>query len=205
LERLLAATIAVIEQEGLGGVTIPKVAERAEVSTGSVYRRFTDKDALIRAAFLRLLEASQAANRESLAPERFQGLGLERTLLAACRGLVRQFRSHPRLLKALDQYLEVQPDQAFHDRAVALIADNMRRLIEVVLLFRDRIGAADPERAAAFAVLSAVTVIEAHALHSAALWARMLPLDDEALAAEAARAAAAYLAASDAETVAHAG
>jgi hypothetical protein len=38
-----------------------------------------------------------------------------------------------------------------------------------------------------------MTVIEAHKLQAPLLWRRMLPLDDDALAAEVARAMAAYL------------
>jgi AcrR family transcriptional regulator len=193
LERLLGATVAIMEEAGLAGVTIPEVATRAGVSTGAIYRRFVDKDALIRAAFLRFLEASQIANRESLAPEGFADLSLERTLRGLCRGLVRQYRAHPKLLKALDQFLDVQTDAAFREQAVARVADNARLAVERLLPFRDRIASSDPERAITFALLSAVTVIEMQALHSAALWARMLPLDDEALAVEAARAMAAYL------------
>jgi AcrR family transcriptional regulator len=193
LERLLAATIDVMKDEGLAGVTVPEVAARAGVSTGSIYRRFVDKDALIRAAFLRFLEASQIASRESLAPERFAALSLGRTLRGLCRGLVRQYRAYPKLLKALDQFLDVQADAAFREQALSGIADNARLAVGLLLPFRDRIASDDPERAITFALLSATTVIEMQALHSAALWARMLPLDDEALAVEAARAMAAYL------------
>ena len=197
LELLLGATISAMEDDGLEGVTIPRVAARAGVSTGSIYRRFVDKDALIRAAFLRFLEASQAANRENIAPERLAGMTLERTCLALCRGLVRQFRSYPKLLKALDQFLDTQSDAAFRERAVSIIAGNTRLAVELLLQFRHRIASDDPERAITFALLSAVTVIEIHTLHSGALWARMLPLDDEALAVETARGMAAYLAAPD--------
>ena len=200
LERLLAATIAVLEEAGLAGVTIPEVAARAEVSTGSVYRRFVDKDALIRAAFLRLLDMSQAANRESLNPERFESMSLERVLRGVCRGLVRQYRSYPILLKALDQFLDVQTDAAFREQAMTMIADNARLAVELLLPFRERIAARDPERAITFALLSAITVIEMNALQSTTLWTKMMPLDDEALAVEAARAMAAYLASPDPET-----
>ena len=192
-ERLLAATIAVLDEGGLAGVTLPGVAARAGASTGGIYRRFVDKDALIRAAFLRLLEESEAANREALAPQRFEGRSLEQVLLAICRALVLQFRAHPMLLKALDQFLEVQSDAAFRNAAISAIAENTRRLVELLLPFRDRIVATDPERAVIFALLSAITVIEEHVLHASPIWARLLPLDDEALAVEAARAMAAYL------------
>jgi len=193
MERLLAATIAVIEAKGLAGVTVPEIAAAAGVATGSVYRRFTDKDALIRAAFLQLLEQSQAANQRGLAAELFAGQSLEQTLHHLARALVRQYRSHPRLLKALDQFVEAQTHQAFKDRVGDLIAANAARLVAVLHPYRDRIAAEDPERAMAFALLSATTVIEIQVLHESMLWTRMLPLDDEALANEAARAMIGYL------------
>jgi AcrR family transcriptional regulator len=193
MERLLAATIAVIEEKGLAGVTIPEVAATAGLATGSIYRRFADKDALIRAAFLQVLEASQEANRASLPPGRFQGRSLDEALHALARAMVAQYHGSTGLLKALDQFLEIQADAEFRERAAGLMEANLRRVTDALLPFRDRIAAADPERAIAFALLSALTVIEVHKLHDTLLWTRALPLDDDALAAETARAMAAYL------------
>lgn len=193
LERLLAAAVAVIEEKGLAGVTVPEVAAAAGVATGSIYRRFADKDALVRAAFLQVLEQSQEANRASLPIDRFQGRSLEKALEALGRALVTQYRGRTGLLKALDQFLEVQADAAFRERAVDLIEANFRRVIDALLPFRDRIAAADPERAITFALLGAASLIEVHKLHNPLMWSRMLPLDDDALAAETAKVMAAYL------------
>jgi AcrR family transcriptional regulator len=197
MERLLAATLAVIEENGLADVTIPAIAAAAGLSTGSVYRRFNDKDALIRGAFLRLLEDSEAANQASLTPDRFQGLSFDQALKALCHGLVAQYRERAALLKALDQFIEVQTDEAFEKRAVDMIAANMLRVVEAMLPFRKQIAAADAERAITFALLSAATLIEVHKLHVPRVWQRMLPLDDVCLAEEAARTMAAYLASAD--------
>ncbi len=196
MARLLAATLEVIEAKGLAGVTVPEIAAVAGLSTGSVYRRFTDKDALIRGAFLQLLEASQAANEANLPPNRFQGLSLDAALQALSYALVAQYRGRTGLLKALDQFLEIQTDEVFQQRAMDLVEANMRRLIETLLPFRNRVAAPDPERAITYALLSATTLIEVHKLHVPLLWRRMLPLDDDALAAETARTMAAYLASS---------
>jgi len=193
MERLLTATLAVIEEKGLAGVTIPGVAAAAGLSPGSVYRRFDDKEAMIRIAFLRFLESSQETNEASLGSDRLQASTLEATLLAVSRGMVAQYRGRTGLLKALDQYLEVQADKAFRERAVSIIAANLRLLIGAFIPFHDRIAAADPERSVTFALLSAITLIEARKLHNSPVWDRLLPLDDDALAAEAARAMAAYL------------
>ncbi len=192
-EQLLAATLAVIEEKGVAGVTIPEVALRAGLSPGSVYRRFDDKEAMIRIALLRFLEASRETNEASLPSGRLLGLTLEEALLALCRGLVAQYRGRTGLLKALDQYLEVQADAAFRERAVSLMEANLRLVTGALRPFHDQIAAADPEWAITFALLSAITLIEAHKLHDSPVWRRILPLDDNALAAETARAMTAYL------------
>ena len=194
MERLLTATLAVIEEKGLAGVTIPGVAASAGLSPGSVYRRFDDKEAMIRIAFLRFLEWSRETNQASLGSDRLQALTLDEALLALSRGLVAQYRGRTGLLKALDQYLEVQGDSAFRERAVSIIEANLRLVIDALRPFHDRIAAADPERAITFALLSAITLIEAHKLHNSPVWRRVLPLDDDALAAEAARGMSAYIA-----------
>jgi len=193
MERLLTATLARLEDRGLAGVTIPEIAAEAGLSTGSIYRRFADKDALIRAAFLQLLASAQATNQANLPPDLFQGRSLTDALGTLSRALVAQYAGRTGLLKALDQYLETQTDAAFREHALDRIEANMRRLVDALLPFRDQISADDPERAITFALLAATTVIEVHKLHTPLLWRRMLPLDDDALAAEAARTMAAYL------------
>jgi AcrR family transcriptional regulator len=193
MERLLSAALAVLEDRGLAGVTIPEIATEAGLSTGSIYRRFADKDALIKAAFLQLLDSAQATNQANLPPDLFQGRGLTEALRILSRALVAQYAGRTGLLKALDQYLETQTDAAFRERALDRIEADMRRLVAALLPFRDQITADDPERAITFALLAATTVIEVHKLHTPLLWRRMLPLDDDALAAEAAQTMAAYL------------
>ncbi|HEX5258112.1 MAG TPA: helix-turn-helix domain-containing protein [Sphingomicrobium sp.] len=193
MERLLTATLTVIEEKGLAAATIPEIAAVAGVSAGSVYRRFADKDALVRAAFLQVLEESQETNRANLPTGRFEGRSFNEALHAIGRSFVAQYRGRTGLLKALDQFLELQADAKFRERAAELIEANFRLVIEALLPFRDRIAAADPERAITFALLSAATVIEVHKLQNDLLWKRMLPLDDEALAEEIARAMIAYL------------
>ena len=65
-QSLLSATIRVIAAAGLDAATVPKIAALAKVAPASVYRRYQDKDALIRAAFLHVLEQSNANNRQHL-------------------------------------------------------------------------------------------------------------------------------------------
>ena len=193
LEKLLTATVQVLEQHGLEGATIPRIAERAGVSVGSVYRRFEDKDALFKAAFLALVEQSGAANRKNLTPEVFAGMTLEAITRALIHAMVRQFRMHPGLLKALEDFLEHHPDVVFRERVLGLIAENYGRIAGVLLLCRDRMTHANPERAALFAILTAVTVIQARTLENDSVWEKVAALDDKELELEATDLVVAYL------------
>ena len=48
-DRILSAAKAVLEHEGIDGLTIRRVAQRAELSPMALYRHFADKDALLNA------------------------------------------------------------------------------------------------------------------------------------------------------------
>jgi AcrR family transcriptional regulator len=193
LEKLLAATTEMLERHGLEGATIPRIAEQAGVSVGSVYRRFEDKDALFRAAFLDLIEHSVEANKRSLVPETFAGMTLETVARALVRAMVRQFRTHQRLLGALQYFLLHHPNLEFQQRALGMIAGNYQRIAAVLLLFRDRFTRENPERAALFAILSAITVIQARTLENDSVWEKVAPLNDAELEAEATELMVAYL------------
>lgn len=193
MDRLLAATISVIGKNGLAETSIPLIAQAAGLSTGAIYRRFADKDALIRIAFQNFLEGTQSQNREALSPERFAKMSLSQTLLVLCRAFVRQYREHPILLKALDQFLELHADQHYREHMMDLIETNTRCVIDVLLIYRDQVTAPNRDQAIKFALLSAVTLIEGKVLNQSALWKRILPLDDDHLAAETASMMETYL------------
>ena len=48
-DRILSAARVVLEDEGIEGLTIRRVAQRAELSPMALYRHFADKDALLNA------------------------------------------------------------------------------------------------------------------------------------------------------------
>ncbi|MBI1945803.1 MAG: TetR/AcrR family transcriptional regulator [Deltaproteobacteria bacterium] len=60
-EALLDAALALFAERGFHGTTVPEVAERAKVATGTLYRYFEDKDALVNAVFRRCNEQLQQA------------------------------------------------------------------------------------------------------------------------------------------------
>src|SRR5271165_2982790 len=69
LRRLLQAATEVLEEKGLEGATIPRIAARAGLSPGAVYRRFRDKDALLRTLLRELLRGVDKSSATLLTPD----------------------------------------------------------------------------------------------------------------------------------------
>jgi AcrR family transcriptional regulator len=191
-QRLLSATIRVIADSGLEAATVPKIAALAKVAPASVYRRYQDKDALIRAAFLHALEQSNANNRLHL-----KGALLKPTLASTAAQLMKvlfeQYQRHPLLIRSLSRYLDLTDDRDFSRRARSVMVANVEEVVAVLLHHRDEIVQADPERALRFALLNAMCSIEAHALDTNSLWHSFRGFSPDLLATELAAGFVAYL------------
>lgn len=188
LDSLLNAAIRVLDEHGLDGATIPRIAALAGVAPASVYRRFVDKEALIRAALLTMLHNSRG---EALAVPATEPL--PDTARRLMRLVFQQYRQHPRLLRALSRFLDTDRDTQFVAEARAIVAGNLELLVEPLLAHRAHIRHADPRTALRFALLQALTSIEAVALEPYSLWHIAMPAADEELAEQFAEAFVAYL------------
>ena len=191
-QRLLAATIRVIADSGLDAATVPKIAALAKVAPASVYRRYHDKDALIRAAFLQALEQSNANNRQHLAAVLLRSK-LQSTAAQLMNLLFEQYQRYPLLMRSLSHYLDSTDDRDFARRARSVMVANVEEVVAVLLHHRDEIAHADPERALRIAVLNATCSIEAYALDSNSLWHSFRGFSADLLATELAAGFVAYL------------
>lgn len=191
-DKLLAAAIRVLDRDGLDGATVPRIAQQARLSPASIYRRFVDKDNLLRAAFLRVLGESNLNSEQ-----RLQSLllrhSLPQTVTAILSTLMQQYRDHPRLLRALIRMLDIEQDSEFAVEAWRRLEVNLSRMAEVLLAHRAGIRHANPELAVRFAVLSATSAIELAALAEDSLWSVALPMSDKEFVVELARQTVAYL------------
>src|SRR4051794_11152851 len=68
LRKLLKAASEVLGQHGIEGATIPRIAAHAGLTPGAVYRRFKDKDALLEAVLLGILERQNERLEQGLTP-----------------------------------------------------------------------------------------------------------------------------------------
>lgn len=169
VERLLNATVAILDESGLEGALIPRIAKAAGMAPANVYRRFVDKNALLRAAFLHALTQSNTSNRSLL---EVQLLG--DSLAASARKLVKllfdQYQRHPHFLRALSRFIDADSDQEFVRQARAIIGANLTLVVDVLLAHRNEIRHALAEPALRFAVLNATCSIEVFALDRHAIW-----------------------------------
>jgi AcrR family transcriptional regulator len=191
-QRLLSATIRVIADSGLEAATVPKIAALAEVAPASVYRRYQDKDALVRAAFLHALEQSNANNRQHLKSALLRQT-LEATATQLMKVLFEQYGQHPLLIRSLSRYLDSTDDRDFAHRARSVMVANVEEVVAVLLHHRDEIVQADPERALRIALLNAICSIEAYTLDTNSLWHGFRGLSADLLSAELAAGFVAYL------------
>lgn len=107
--RLLDAALALFERQGFDGVAVPEIARAAGVATGTVYRYFATKEALVNALYLRWKTAYNTAVLApldaGLTPRAMFGVYWQRMAGFA--------QTHPRAVRFLDlhfhkSYLDAQ-------------------------------------------------------------------------------------------------
>ena len=156
--RLLDAAEAVLAKDGLEAATVPAIAERAGASVGAVYRRFPDKDALLRAVCERFLDRADAMNAAALQPGSVAGIpaaGLARRIV---HGLVAGYRVKAGMLRALQLFAAQHPDPGFRRRIEEQSARTLDRTVEMFRPVFGEIGHEDPELALRAGLL-AVTLV----------------------------------------------
>ena len=161
LERLLDAAEQMLDYVGLEGATVPAIAAFAGVSVGNVYKRFPDKDALLRAVYDRFFTELLAANQFALDPAKWVDTPTIELVTTLVAGMVEDYRGRKSLIRALLLYAQTHTDSEYREYAERLSLESFQ-LFEVVL--RDRradIGHPTPDRAIRF-----VTAMIGHALQS---------------------------------------
>ena len=159
LTRLLDAAQAVLAEGGLEAATVPAIARRAGLSVGAVYRRFPDKDALLRAVYLRLFGRAREQNAARLDPELYRGMSLETVLGGMVRGMVQYYRANRTLLRAMQTYAESHADAEFRRRAAELNDDALTQLAALATTLSGEIRHPDPDAAVRFALLTVGLVL----------------------------------------------
>src|SRR5690242_9719921 len=101
MDRLLAAVEESIAEGGVASLTVQEVARRAGVATGTLYTKFANKDALLRAFTLAFFTRARRAADSLFEDQRWRALPPRDLVAALVRVLVKSYRAKQRLLHAL--------------------------------------------------------------------------------------------------------
>jgi AcrR family transcriptional regulator len=194
LQRLLNAAVEVLNERGLEGATIPRIAARAGLSPGAVYRRFPDKDALLQTVVLTELEQMDE-NMAQLTPELAEQGSLQDFAKQMIQQSLEVHRQYSTLKRTLDQYVLTHPNAAFRNKVFKLNVRTIRRVADFLLLKRKEIKHPDPEAAVSFALIQLASTLRDVILVDTISedWSSILPKDDDQLLQELTRAFLSYL------------
>jgi AcrR family transcriptional regulator len=196
LRKLLDAAREVLGRHGTDGATIARIARHAGLTPGSVYRRFKDKESLVEAAILEILEQQEETMKTRLTEIATRQVPLPEFTAMLIGGMVGAYRANAGLLRGMRQFMQSRMGSAFWKNASALEAAHFQRTVNLFLLFRKDIHHPQP----GVAVSLALRMI-AGALYSVVVWPMqrtkatidLLPVDDDALTRELTRAFLSYL------------
>ena len=100
LQRLLDAAERLIEERGVGGVSIPEIARSAQSSVGGFYARFRDKNELLRALEERFFQEQRLRLERLTRVESWTGASPPQIVRGCMRELVQVFRERRALIRA---------------------------------------------------------------------------------------------------------
>ncbi len=181
LAKLLHATICVLDEEGLEGATIPAIAKAADVAAASVYRRFADKDALIRAALKDVLQSSARALEQSLSPDRFTGKPIAKAVGALLASIYSQYKAHPKLISAINRFSTRPEEKDFEGFATHIFAGNFQMMVHALSKCSGLEGVRGKEAKIQFALMTIVSAIEVKVLEPVSLWNELVDDTEEQL------------------------
>jgi AcrR family transcriptional regulator len=194
LRRLLAAVETVLNRYGLEGATVSRIAAEAGLSPANVYRRFPDKDALMRAVFSR----GTAVNKEELArevdAEQLHKIGIRPFTQLWIANMLNAYRARTGLMRATVLYAQQHERTPFVRRQRDLEVQNFKKLVKTFLIWRDEIRHPDPEYAVSYGILTvAFALRELILFDQARTFEHALPVGDDHLKTELPRMFLRYL------------
>jgi AcrR family transcriptional regulator len=162
VERLLDAAEQMLDYVGLEGATVPAIAAGAGVSIGTVYKRFPNKDAVLRAVYERFFTELTAANQFALDPAKWVDTPTVELVATLLAGMVEGYRSRRSLIRGLLLYAQTHTDSDFREHAEQRRLETLQPFETLLRDRKEDIGHPHPERAIRF-----VVALFGHALQDA--------------------------------------
>ncbi len=159
LERIVKASLAILEDEGPIGLTVQAIVERAGSSVGSFYARFAGKDELLDYLGERVWREAAGRWDEAVAARDWSGLDLAGMVEGAVRLLGEADDSRAAYLRALGQTAGAGGDAYLSFRTHVTAG-----LEELLLARSDEMAHPDPPVAVPVGLRAALSVLEARVI-----------------------------------------
>ena len=190
LDRILDAAEQVLGEKAFGEATLAEIMERAGVTVGAFYRRYPDKNALLRHLDERFFEEIQARADEMFDPARWPAHTTAREILEYFAGeAVTVYAARRGLLRSL--FLRARTDTVLQQNALQVNEQYLSKLRALLMPRREQMNHPDPHRAIELGFMMMIGSLRELVVFGE-IWPAP-PASDVALAAEVARMYCGYL------------
>jgi len=194
LRRMLDAAELVLAKHGLEGATVSRIAAAADLSPANVYRRFPDKDALMRAVFSRGTEVNKKELAREVNVEQVRKMGIRVFTQQWIAAMLGAYRARTGVMRATVLYAQQHERTTFVRRQRDLEVQNFKKLVNTFLIWRQEIRHPDPEYAVSYGILMvAFALRELILFDQAHTFEHALPVSDAHLRTELPRMFLRYL------------
>jgi len=195
LRKLQKATAEVLGQHGVEGTTIPRIAQHAGLTPGAIYRRFHDKDALLEATILGILERQEERMKTGLTPAAAGQIPLPVFAEQVVGGMVLSYRVNAALLRAMRTFVHSRTNTPFYKKAMKMEARGFEHAVELFMAHRKDIKHPEPRTAISLAFMMVSSMLFDWVVMplDVSAWKSFLPKDDQVLKRELTRAFLSYL------------
>src|SRR5690242_13744108 len=190
LERVIDASKQLLEEKGFEGFTIQDVSQRADVSVGAIYARFGNKESLLRAVHLAVMESIRPEHEAVGAVDAKPTKAARDIIVDAVHTVAGIFRGNEKLLRAFMHLGAV--DAEISRRGSESSIDLARQFGTTVLAHRREITHPQPELAVDVAFRMAYCTFARQVMYGPAFESEQAIAWDE-LVDEVGTACAAYL------------
>lgn len=150
--RMLEVAIDLLREGGLEACTVQAVAHRAKRAPASVYRRFGDKDGLLKAAIETYLTRAADLNRRSFETAVCANLALGERVETLVRGIVEGRSRDGLVVEAVRKFERNAQDAEFTVRINAIQRETRSLLAGFLAGSANEIGRAGPAHACQIAI-----------------------------------------------------
>lgn len=189
LDRILDAAEQVLAEKAFGEATLAEIMERAGVTVGAFYRRYPDKNALLRHLDERFFAEMLAKGEALFDPVRWPGATARQIIDAFVIEAVEVYSTRRGLLRSL--FLRARTDTVLQASALQVNVKFIQKLHSLLMPRRDEMSHPDPERAIELGFMMMIGSLRELVVFGE-IWPAP-PSHNPALAAEVARMYCGYL------------